>query len=325
MIFQYSLDGLGAEFKKTEELEKKIAEFLGIKHAIMCSSGTAALFLAAKAMGAKKVAVPALSMIATANAMELAGCEVVFYDTIPTDKTVDLIIHVSLNGRANYLDEVFLFARENSIPVVEDSCQSFGSDYHLGKGLGTFGIMGCYSFSPHKILTAGNGGCVVTESDELAEKVRKLKNFGRVSGGGDIHDTMGYNFKFTDIQADYLLSQFESLEWRVERKKAIYTKYKSLLGSLMLEHTGTPWFMDIYTKDVYGMIEHLFQNGVGTRQIYPLMPSQSIYGPEQDLEAKYPISFGLSQRGLWLPSSLYLTDDKIEYISNKVLEYEKRN
>jgi len=153
-IPQYNLDGLGGEFKVTEEVERSIAEFLGVKHCVMVTSGTAAIFLALRAMGAKKVAIPSLTMIATATAAELAGCELFFVSNNEIPKEADTYVHVSLNGRDCGIEEV---VKSNpDVRILEDSCQSLGSK-HNGKYLGTFGEAGCFSFSPHKIISSGNG------------------------------------------------------------------------------------------------------------------------------------------------------------------------
>lgn len=316
MIPQYDLDGLGGEFRVSEALEKSFAEFFGVKHCVLVSSGTAAIFLALRAVGAKKVAVPALTMFATATAAELAGCEIEFVSNNELPDTVDTYVHVSLNGRDNGIEDVI--ARYPHVTVIEDACQSFGSK-HNDRYLGTFGKAGCFSFSPHKIISAGNGGCVVTNDDDLAREVRKLKNFGRESGGGDIHDAIGYNFKFTDIQAEFMLPQFRDIEARLARKRSMYDRYYARLASYMRPHTGTPWFVDLYIADRARVIEELRKKEIGTRVMYPLIPSQkpfstyAIYG-DSEQDARY------ASTGLWLPSSLSLTDEQIDSIIAAVEE-----
>lgn len=313
-IPQYDLDGLGGEFKITQELEKSFADFFGVKHCVLVTSGTAALFLALRAVGAKKVAVPALTMMATATAAELAGCELVFVSHNEIPQGVDTYLHVSLNGRDCGIEEVIKSHPE--ITIIEDACQSFGS-LHKDKYLGTFGKAGCFSFSPHKILSAGNGGCIVTNNDEIASKVRKLKNFGRESGGADVHNEIGYNFKFTDIQASFMLPQFREIQSRLEKKKHIYKRYYDALKDRMRPHTGTPWFMDIYIDDREGLAASLAEQGIGTRMMYPLLTAQKpfsnyqIYGDSAD-----DVSY--STRGLWLPSSLSLTDEQIDFIIHAI-------
>ena len=104
-----------------------------------------------------------------------------------------------------------------------------GSFFPDGQHIGTKGLIGSFSFSAPKIISTGQGGALVTNDDDLAQKLRKLKDFGRSSGGNDIHDSIGFNFKFTELQACVGLEQMKKLPSRVERKKEIWLKYKEQL------------------------------------------------------------------------------------------------
>jgi len=316
-IPQYDLDGLGGEFKVAEELEKKIATFLGVKHCIMVTSGTAAIFLALRAVGAKKVAIPCLTMFATATAAELARCELFFVSNNELPKGVDTYVHVSLNGRDCGIKEVL--KKYPQVTVVEDACQSFGSKI-TGKYLGTFGKVGCFSFSPHKIMSAGNGGCVVTNDDAFAHKVKKLKNFGREAGGADMHDSIGYNFKFTDIQAAFMLPQMKKIQSRLLKKRHIYDRYRANLHKIMLHHRGTPWLVDIYTESRDELAAFLADRGIGTRAMYPLLTIQEPF-KNRKIFGDSTVDVGRSKNGLWLPSSLNLTNKQIDHISESVLTW----
>lgn len=156
--------------------------------------------------------VPDYTMIATANAVVLAGAVPVFVDVAPTNLCLDLdlveaaitprtkaIMFVSLNGRAPDMQRAVAIAEKHGIYLVEDAAQSLGS--HWGeKHLGTWGCIGSFSFSAPKIITTGQGGALVTDSDVLAERIRRVRDFGRAQSGVDFHETIGYNFKFTDLQ-----------------------------------------------------------------------------------------------------------------------------
>lgn len=313
-IPQYDLDGLGGEFKVTQELEKSFADFFGVKHCVLVTSGTVALFLALRATGAKKVAIPCLTMFGTATAAELAGCELVFVSNNEIPKDVDTYLHVSLNGRDCGIEEVI--KSNPDLTVIEDACQSFGS-MHNGKYLGTFGKVGCFSFSPHKIISAGNGGCIVTNDDEIASKVRKLKNFGRETGGADTHDEVGYNFKFTDIQASFMLPQFREIQSRLEKKNNIYKRYYDALKGIMRPHTGTPWFVDVYVDDKEELAASLAEQGIGTRMMYPILTTQKPFSNYQ-IYGDSTADVSYATRGLWLPSSLSLTDDQIDSVIHTI-------
>jgi perosamine synthetase len=318
-IPQYNLDHLGGEYLLTEELEKKIANFLKIKHCIMVSSGMAALFIALRATGAKKVAIPNLTMVATAMAAELAGCEILLVSdttTIPDD--IDTYVHVSLNGRQCDIESIIRL--KDKITIIEDSCQSFGSQ-HNNNFLGTFGKVGCFSFSPHKMLSAGNGGCIVTNNDEIAIQARRLKNFGRESGGGDFHEHIGYNFKFTDIQARFVLDQFSELEDRINRKQEIYSRYYSGLKSIMREHSGVPWFIDVYIKNRDELAEYLAKKEIGTRKMYPLISDQPPFFNTHVVGNGIEFS-NFSKQGLWLPSSQSITNQEIDYVIKSIQDWQ---
>ena len=173
----------------------------------------------------------------------------------------------------------------------------------------------------------GQGGCLTTNDDELANRIRKLKDFGRISGGIDIHDEFGINSKFTEFQAIVGLDQLKNINWRIKRKKKIYNIYYNYLKHIddieFLEtdlNITTPWFIDIYIEKRKELSEFLINNNIKTRNIYPSIPSQKCY----NIDFNFPTTERYSSRGLWLPSSLTLKDDEIKYICNKIKEfYEK--
>lgn len=315
-IPQFNLDGRGGEFIRTQQLEQEIASYLDVKHCVMVGSGTVALFIALRVVGAKKVAVPALTMFGTAAAVDLAGCELVIVGEGQLPPDVDTYIHVSLNGRGCDIEEIV--SKYPDLHIIEDAAQSFGS-MHNGQFLGTFGEIGCFSFSPHKLISAGNGGCLVTNDDRLYESMLELKNFGRIGGGADYHQVMGYNFKFTDLQSEFVLNQLAIVDEKKLYKKWLFESYKKLLGDYMIPHEGTPWFVDIYVENRDELKEFLEAKGIGTRTMYPLLNTQpalahiETYGDFGNFEER-------SRKGLWIPSSEGLGESEIDFISKSVIE-----
>ena len=303
--------GWGTENKYTLTFEKLVADYLNIEHCSAVNNGTIGLILALMALGigkGNKVVVPALTMIATANAVRFVGAEPVFVDIEPDtlcldiEKTLstkaDAVIYVSLNGRCGDIEAL------KGIPLIEDACQSLGSEYKERK-LGTFGDIGVFSLSPHKIISTGQGGLVVTKDNYLYERIEKLKDFGRLTGGGDYHPEFGINAKFTDFQAVIGIEQLKTLEWRIKRKKEIFRLYTQLLKDT-LAHPSTPWMVDYYgVKKDYS-----FQ----TRPMYGVIPHQPVYADY----TKYPVSEEISYKGLWLPSSVTLTDEQIIKICEEI-------
>ena len=187
--------------------------------------------------------------------------------------------------------------------------------------------MACFSFSAPKIITTGQGGALITNDDDVIYRLKRLKDFGRSGGGNDVHDSIGFNFKFTELQACIGLVQMEKLAWRVERKKEILKLYQKELADCPnikffkqdLTCT-TPWFIDVLADNKLELQAYLKEHGVGTRVMYPPINQQvaykNIYG-EPD-KSKFPVSNLVGEKGLWLPSAGQLTDEEIVSICKKI-------
>ncbi|RMD48637.1 MAG: aminotransferase class I/II-fold pyridoxal phosphate-dependent enzyme, partial [Alphaproteobacteria bacterium] len=222
-------DGFLTEFRRTRAFEEAIAAFTGARHCIVVNNGTVSLTLAAIACGVghgDEVIVPNFTMIATPNSVKLIGAEPVFVDVEPGTLCMDIeaaraaitprtraIILVNANGREPDagIDAFVALAEEHGLALIEDSAQALGSRYRDGTHMGLKGRVGSFSFSMPKIITTGQGGALITDDDELAARLRRLKDFGRASGGNDIHDEIGWNFKFTELQAVVGLEQMKKL------------------------------------------------------------------------------------------------------------------
>jgi perosamine synthetase len=233
---------------------------------------------------------------------------------------------VSSNGRyPSFGIEAFeALAEEHGLVLIEDSAQSLGSYYPDGRHVGRAGLIGSFSFSAPKIISTGQGGALITDSDEMAFKLRRLKDFGRSGGGNDIHSSIGYNFKFTELQACIGIEQMKKLPARVKRKKAIWQRYADrlhdLTGFSLFTHdltVTTPWFIDSLADRREDLIAHLKNAGIGSRVMYPPINRQEAY----QLPGEHPVSNLVGLKGLWLPSAVQLTDDEIDYIVDHILEF----
>jgi len=199
-LHKYVLSGgWGTEFSQTEKFEQLLRDYTGAKHCIVTTSGTVTLTLALLAAGVKEhdeVIVPDLTMIATPNSAKLIGAVPILVDVDNKTLNIDIakveaaitpktkaVIHVSYNGRCNHIYDLKDFCSLNNIYLIEDAAQSLGSFYRSSH-LGTIGDIGSLSFSSPKVITTGQGGALLTNHAELALKLRKLKDFGRRSGGG---------------------------------------------------------------------------------------------------------------------------------------------
>ena len=330
------------EFKKTREFENMIADYVGAKYCSVVSNGTVSLFVAIVALGIGKgdeVIVPNYTMIASANAVILSGARPILVDIDFNNLCLDLeivkksitkktkaIMLVTVNGRSPNMDEFVSFCKKKKIFLIEDAAQSFGSKYR-GRYLGTFGDIGSFSFSMPKIITTGQGGALITNNEKIYKNILEIKDFGRKKAGVDIHKSIGYNFKFTDLQAVIGIEQMKKLQWRLERKKEIFTLYKKNLVTIReikfletdLENVS-PWFIDILVpQNKRGpLVKFLDENGIGSRIFYPAIHTQV---PYKKIKGSFKNSENISRTGLWLPSSSFLRDEEIIYICNRIKDF----
>jgi len=336
--------GFITEFKRTEKFEKMLTDYTGAKHCIVVNNGTISLTLAAIALGlchGDEVIVPNYTMVATPNSLKMIGVVPVFVDVEPDTLCLDIekiksaitsktrgIIFVSANGRypKSGILEIKKIAKEHGLVLLEDAAQSLGSLYPEGNHVGTVGVIGSFSFSAPKIISTGQGGALITNSDELADKLRRLKDFGRSGGGNDVHDTIGYNFKFTELQACVGIEQMKKLPGRVIRKKAIWMAYRRGLSGLeqvnLFNHDlscTSPWFIDVLADSRDDLVKYLKSVGIGTRTMYPPINLQRAYS----LPGNFPVCDEVGRRGLWLPSYVQLSDEEIDRVCLAIHDYYK--
>lgn len=317
------------EFRQTAHFADMIAQFVDAEHCVVVTSGTAALYLALLAAGlgpGDVVLVPNYTMIATPNAVRWTGATPLLVDVEPASMCLDLaalppnhgakaMLHVSVNGRCGDMGALTRYCREHGLALIEDACQSLGSAWE-GKPLGTFGLAGVYSFTPHKIVTTGQGGAVVTSDEAFHARLAKLKDFHRTAPATDEHDGVGFNFKFTDLQAIVGIEQMKDIHRRVERKKEIFSWYAEMLdgvpGATFLPvhaRFTTPWFVDLLLDSpaVRDRVRRrLKAEEIGSRPFYPPVNHQPMYQAAHP-KGSLPVSESMAMRGLWLPSSLDLT------------------
>lgn len=330
------------EFRETRAFEAALRDYTGARYCVIAPSGTLALFLALKGMGigpGDEVIVPDLTMAASATAVVLAGGTPVFADIEPRTLCLDLeavearlsprtraVMFVSLNGRSPSTLAAFVErCRARGVPVIEDAAQSLGS-FHGGRHLGTLGDCGCLSFSSQKLVTTGQGGAVVTNDEALFARMSLLRDFGRREGGSDHYLSVGWNLKFTDLQAVVGLSQMQRLPAIVERKKSLFRNYREHLAGcpgIEIPDTDltdvTPWFVDILVDPAAKqlLIERLRADGIGTREFYPALHSTPAFA----IEAAHPCAEDTSRRGVWLPSSLRLEETDVARICDLIRRY----
>ena len=229
--------------KRVQEFESSLRTFLNVKHVVAVNSGTAALHAALLALDIKsddEVLLPSFTFVATANAVVASGAKPVFVDINTKDYTIDLhdlkkkiskkskaIIPVHLYGHPADITELNEIANQHSLYIIEDACQSLGSTYK-NKQTGTFGKMGCFSMYASKVLTAGEGGAIVTNEDETADTLKMIRNHGMVEG----YDTrlLGLNYRLPELSAAIAKIQMKKLKTILDLRRR-----NSLLLSNLLE------------------------------------------------------------------------------------------
>jgi perosamine synthetase len=331
--------GFLTEGKKTREFERELGKFFGVPHAIVVNNATLALTIALQALGigpGDEVIVPDFTFVATANAVALAGARPVFADVSRETFTLDLadaearitertaaIVPVHLNGRSPDMAALAALARKYDLAMVEDAAQAMGSR-RGGCFLGTCGDAGVFSLGTTKIITAGQGGVILTRRDDVGRASARIKDHGRLSRSAEVHDTPGFNSKFTDLQAAVGLEQFRKLPQRMAQKRALFRAYRERLDGVaglavppMDLGNAVPWFVDLLCADRDGLKEHLAAQGIETRPFYFPVHSQPCFGAA----GSYPATEEISARGLWLPSSLHLAESDVDRICALIREH----
>ena len=319
------------------EFERRIAAFVGTRHAVAVTSGTAAIALSLMAAGigaGDEVLVPDLTFIATANAVRLAGAEVKLVEVEPVRFGVDpdaveaaigprtrALVTVDVNGRGADYTRLEPLCKKAGLALICDAAEALGSRYG-GRMLGSFGLAGCFSFSANKTITAGQGGMIVTDDDALHDTLRELKDQGRRkggTGGDDDHPVLGFNFKFTDLQAAVALAQFDEIEARLaaaRRRDAAYAERLANQPGLRLPPFSEPGevrqWTDVLLDDRPRVAAALDAANVGTRNFWHPLHTQGPYAAGADA---FTNSSDISRRGLWLASRLDLSESDIDYVA----------
>jgi len=333
---------------KVEEFEKMISKFLGVRYAIAVTNCTSALHLALLSLGIKKddeVLVADYTFPATGHAVLYCGAKPVFvdvdiktYNLDPnlieekiTEKT-KVIIPVHTFGQPCKMNEIMKIARKHGIKVVEDAACALGAKYK-GRFAGTIGDLGCISFHARKNITTGEGGMVVTNNKDLAEKVRMLSNYGMIKNRNKIPKfvSLGYNYKMSDINAVVGIAQFKKLKTFIRRRRYLAKYWNDALEGIDFIN---PPYVD---KDVY----HVYQSYVcivdkkikRDKLIAFLMKKNietqigtyaSHIQPVYKSNDKCPNSLELFKRAIALPIFHSLKESEIERIVKHLKELKRR-
>lgn len=343
---------LGPYVNRFEEL---LDEYLGENNVVALSAGTAAIHLALAIIGVGKgdeVICQSMTFSASANPIVYLGGSPVFVDSEPmtwnmdpallrtaieeriklTSRKPKAIIVVHLYGMPARMDEIIKIAAEYDIPVVEDAAEAIGSEYD-GYKCGTIGRFGILSFNGNKMITTSGGGALICPDKESAQRALFLATQARENRPYYYHETIGYNYRLSNVSAAIGCAQMEELDWRVNRRRAIHGIYADALcdNPVVTVHTNPDntfnsnyWLSTILLDDASpvsadDLRQKLASHNIETRLLWRPMHMQPVYN-----DAPACIN-GESQRlfdhGLCLPSSTTLSDEQVQYVAQLINRY----
>lgn len=328
--------------------ENAIAKYLGVKHAVAVTSGTTALHTALLAGGIgpdDEVLVPAFTMAATWMAVIYTGAKPVFVDcelkTYNLDvslieksitKKTKAIIPVHIYGHACDMSPIIKIARKYGLMVIEDAAEALGGTYH-DKKCGSIGDVGCFSFYANKIVTTGEGGMVVTNDKNIAERARKYRDLCHSDKKRFIHEKLGYNFRMTNLQAAVGLGELSNINQYLLRKIRMAKAYD--LGLKKIPGLALPQTLSGIrnTYWMYGIVINEKNFGLTRDQLRAALKKQNIdtrdffYSPSEQPVLKsvvgrkrFPNAEYLSRHGLYLPSGLAITPEQIQTVIAAIIK-----
>lgn len=324
-----------------DRFEHAFAEYVGARHAVAVTSGTAALHLILAALGigpGDEVIVPSLTFVATANAVSYTGARPVFVDVDHDTWTLDpegvsavmtprvkAIIPVHLYGLPADMPLLVTVADAWGVPLVEDAAEALGAAIGTRRA-GALGGAAAFSFYGNKTITTGEGGMVTTDDAALAERLRFLRGQAQAPTRRFWHEAVGFNYRMTDLQGAIGVSQMEMADRLVERRQQIHAAYRARLAGVRFQHipphmTHGAWGVCVLLPegaDRDGIMVDLLARGIETRPLFPPLHTMPMY--QDHRRGTLFVTEHLAPRGLMLPTHADLTDDAIEAVCAAVGE-----
>ncbi len=334
-----------------ERFERGWADYCGRRHGVAVANGTVALELAVAALELEpgdEVIMPSFTIISCALAVVHRGGIPVLVDSDPETWCLDAaqvadrigprtraIMPVHIYGHPADLDPLLDLAESHGIAVIEDAAEAHGAEYLTRRDgsrswhrCGSFGDASCFSFYANKLVTTGEGGMVLTDDDDIAERLRSLRNLCHQPGRRFHHDAIGFNFRLTNLQAALGVGQIERIDAVVARKREIGRRYDERLSRVpgLQLPVERPWARNVYW--MYGLVlddsvDHtpetlegeLRRRGIETRPFFLGLHEQTALR-RRGLFAgdSHPVAERLARRGLYLPSGTGLTDLEVDTV-----------
>jgi len=339
-----------------KEFEDRFSSFVNCSHGITTTSGTTALHLACAALGISKddqVLVSSSTNMACAFAIDYCGAVPIPIDIekdtwqIDTKKIEEKINYktkaimvVHLFGHSTDMDPIIKIAKKYNLKVIEDCAEAHGVEYK-GKKVGSIGDIGTFSFFSNKTITCGEGGMVVTNSAELAEKARSLKNLAYGKINKFLHEDVGFNYRMSNINAALGLGQLQNIDGVFKQKKRIYEKYKKKLENIkgikipIIREWVTKyimWVFNIYLDENFpisrdDLVLKLKEKNIETRDAFVPINKQPVLIKKYKLfnEDSCPNANYIMQNGLYLPSGNNILDSEIDYVCEEIIKISNSN
>ncbi len=341
-----------------DQFENGWASYCGRRYGIGVSNGTVALQAAVACLGLKageEVILPTFTIISCALAVVYNGGVPVLIDCDPRTWCMDVaqvkdkitnrtraIMPVHIYGHPVDMDPILDLAESHGLAVIEDAAEVHGAEYLAGRHTthptwrrcGSFGTLSCFSFYANKLITTGEGGMVLTDDPELAQKVRSMRNLCFKGNRRFHHDELGFNFRLTNLQAALGVAQVERIEEIIARKRWMGHEYsRRLAGTKNLQlPVEEPWARNVYW--MYGVVlteeagmdatvlaERLKQRGIETRPFFLGLHEQPAFHQRGlFLVDRHPVAERIARQGLYLPSGLALTAEQIAQVCDAVHE-----
>ncbi|MFC1579343.1 DegT/DnrJ/EryC1/StrS family aminotransferase [Thermodesulfobacteriota bacterium] len=339
-----------------EKFEKGVADFIGVSHGIALCNGTAALETALYALDVKEgdeVIMPSFTIISCAIACIRLGAVPILVDIEPVTWTMDtaqiesriskktrVIMPVHIYGHPVHMDDIFRLKEKYDLLILEDFAEAHGAEYYSehygGKWLkcGSMGDASATSFYANKILTTGEGGMVVTDGPEMADRARSYRNLCFSPENRFYHEEIGYNFRMTNLQAAVGVAQLERVDDLIAKKRHMGDYYRQRLSTIpgIRFQIEKPWAKSVYWMyaveldpdlgiDAFTLREQLRKKGIGTRPFFLGMHAQPVLQKKLGFKPNScPRTDHAYHYGCYLPSGMNLTEKQVDKVCLALME-----
>jgi perosamine synthetase len=318
-----------------ELLEERLSAQVGRKQTVAVANGTLAIELALRCLDVgpgDEVIVPALTFAAPAMSVLAVGATPVVADVDPQTWTLAVdsaaaavtgatraILAVDVLGHPADYDAL----EQLGLPIIEDAAEAHGASYK-GRPAGSFGTVSVFSFHANKAITTGEGGCVCTDSPQLAERMRVMAHHGIRPGRPYVNEELGRNFRMTSLAAAVGLGQLDRWDELIAARKRVADRYDTLLADVNCSPRPVAswahyacWLHTVTVEDRPRVLEHLRGLGIDARGIWPPLSDQPVLGGSSDM---HPVARRIAGTALWLPTSATLASSEIEFIAGALAE-----